>query len=82
MGGLKKTIVAGCNELLLSRIGEEIASQLLAGEAIKRHVLVEGANHVVAIGGNVVILIAMVADGVGIADEIEPVNGQALAKVE
>ena len=81
MGGLKESIVASCDKLLLGRVWEEVASQLLSGEAIKWHVFVKGANDIVAIRRDVVILIAVVTNGVGVADEVEPVACKPLSKV-
>ncbi len=35
----------GCDALLERRVGEEVTGDLLEGELIERHVLVEGVDH-------------------------------------
>ena len=42
---------------------------------------VEGVDHVVAIEGDVAVVVAVVAGGVGVPDEVEPVLGEPLAEV-
>ena len=81
VGRLEEAVVAGGHELLSGGIGKEISGQLLPGELVKRHILVESSNDVVAIRGDVVILIAVVTDRVGIADKVEPVDRETFAEV-
>jgi len=54
---------------------------LLDDEPIERHVLVEGADHVVTIRRDVAVIVAMNAGRVGIAHQVEPVHGHPLAVV-
>ena len=79
MGGLEEAVVAGGDELELGGIWEEVSGELFAGELIEGEVFVERADDVIAVRGDVVILIAVVTNGVGIADEVEPVDGHAFA---
>ena len=57
---------------------DEIARELKHGEPIERHVVEERLDHPVAIRRDAVVLIAVVTDRVGIANEIEPPGGQSL----
>ena len=57
---------------------DDIASQLQDGEPIERDVVEERLDHPVAIGRDAVVLIAVVADRVGVADEVEPPGSQPL----
>ncbi len=61
-------------------VGEEIAGELFTGELVEGHVLVEGVYDPVAVRGDIVVLIAVVADRIGVADEVEPVAGHAFTE--
>ena len=50
-------------------------------ELVEGKVLIEGADDVVAVGRDVVILIAVIAHGVGVADKVEPIHRHAFAEV-
>ena len=76
-----EAVVAGGDELLGGGVGEEVAGELFAGELVEGFVLIEGVNHVVAVGEDALILVAMEADGVGEAGDVEPPDGHALAEV-
>ena len=54
---------------------------MLTGELIEGEVLVKRTNHIVPIGRDVVSLVSMIPHGVGEADEVEPVDGEAFRKV-
>ena len=61
---------------------ESVAADVLDDELVVRQVDVEGADHVVAIAecvGDVVV--ELVSGGLGVADQVEPVPGPALAVV-
>ena len=60
---------------------EQVAGQLLPGHHVKRLVLVERPDDVVAERIDVDRNVSVVTDGVGIADEVQPVNGHPLAEV-
>ena len=70
MSGLQETVIPRSDFLLSRGIGKQITGQLLTGELIKRHILIKGIDHPVAVWGNVVWLVAMVADGIGVANKI------------
>ena len=81
VGSLQQAVVSGGDLLPFTAVLNQVAGELLPGELVERHIPVKGANHIVAIGGDVVILVSVVAHCVGESDEVEPVDGQALAKV-
>ena len=59
---------------------EEIAGDLLADEAVERHVVVDRTDHPVAVAPGIgLLVVAFVAVGLGIADDIEPVPRLSLA---
>ena len=65
--------VVGRGDALIERVaGEEITAELLAREAVKRHVLREGPDHPIAVGPHRHLLVAVVADRIGVAHQIEP----------
>ena len=70
---------AGCNLLRKSRIGQQIASDLLDGELVERQVAIEGADHPIAPRPHLFSRIYLVAVRIGVAGGIEPVDGHALA---
>ena len=55
---------------------DQVAGQLQQGEPVERQIVEEGGNHPITIGRGVVGLIAVIAHGVGIADEVEPPGSQ------
>ena len=63
--------------LALAR-ADEVAGQLQLREPVERHVVEERLDHPVAIGRDAVGLVAVVADGVGVADDVEPPGRQPL----
>ena len=81
MGGLQETVVTRGNFLPLAGIFQEVAGELFARELVEGKVLIEGANDVVSVGRDVVILIAVIAHGVGVADKVEPIHRHAFAEV-
>ena len=81
VGSLKQTVVTSCHLLLLRRIRQQVTCELFDRELVKRQVAIEGINHVISIRRHIVILIAVVANRVRIAHQIEPVNCHALAVV-
>ena len=78
---LQQAVVAGGDFLPSSGVRQEVSGELLLGELVKGGVVVEGLDDVVPVGRDVVVLISMVADGVGEAHQVEPVDGHALTEV-
>ena len=74
---LVEAIVAGGDLLFNGGVGQKVAGDLLDGEGVVRLVLIKGLDDVVAVGGGVAFLIAMVTHSVGVANGIEPGNGHA-----
>ncbi|MFM1944909.1 MAG: hypothetical protein RI897_3891 [Verrucomicrobiota bacterium] len=80
VGGLEEAVIAGGDFLGGGGIGEEVAGELFTGELVEGHVVIEGVDDPIAVGGDIVVLIAVVADRIGVADEVEPVGGHAFTK--
>ncbi len=71
---------AGRDDGRLVAVGEFVARELLDDEAVKRLVLIERADHPVAIFPRMGLgLISLVAAGLGVAGHVEPVTSPALA---
>ena len=81
VGSLQQAVVPRGDFLPFAAVIDQVAGELLPGELVERHILVKGANHIVAIGGDVVILVSMVAHRVSESDEVEPVDGEAFPEV-
>ena len=81
VGGLEQAVVARGDELAGGRLGEQVSSELFAGELIEGKVIVERVDHPVAVGRDAVVLVPVVADGVGEANQVEPVRGHSLSVV-
>ena len=60
---------------------EQVAGELLDREPVERLVGVERANHVVAKEVEVDVVVAVIAGGVGEADQVEPEDRHPLAEV-
>ena len=80
LGGLQEPVVAGGDPLLRRGIRQEVARELHGRELVEGQVAVEGADHVVAIAPHRARVVAVVAGAVGIAHEVEPIGGHALAE--
>ena len=78
---LVDTVEGGGDVVFQGGIFEKISGELLGDKLIVGFVLVEGIDDVVAVRSDVADLVAVVAGGVGIAGEVEPEDGHALAKV-
>ena len=63
---------------LHTRIGQQIAGNLLERKTVKAFVRIETLDHPVAIRPNIARVVAVIADGVGKPHEIEPAHGHAL----
>ena len=74
-------VVAGRDELLGRGIRDQIAGELFAGEDVKGLVPVEGVDDVIAIRKDALVLVAVESDGVGVARDVEPPDGQTFAEV-
>jgi hypothetical protein len=74
-------VVARCNFLLSRWVRKQIPCELFDGELIEWFVGVERRDHVLPEGRDAHFLIAVVSDGVGIANQVQPPHGHALAKV-
>ncbi len=60
--------------------GQQVAGQLLAGELIQRHVVVERIDHVIAIGRDVVVLVTVISNRVGESHQVQPIDCHAFTK--
>ena len=63
------------------RVGQEVAGDLLEGEAVEGLVVVEALDDPVAVGPDVAGVVAVVADRVGEPHHVEPADRHALAVV-
>ena len=77
--GLGVAMEGSSRELILGRVGQQIAGHLLDGELIKGKITVKGANHPVAIGPDGAGRIIGVSGTVGIARQIQPLPRPMLA---
>ena len=75
-----ESIETSRDELLGGGIFQQITRKLLGDEFVERLVLIEGLDDVIAIRKNSDILIAVVADGVGKTNDIEPRDRHALTE--
>ena len=71
----------GGDALLPSRVGQQIARQLLDGEGVVRLVLIESVDHPVAPQPHEAHAIEMIAAGVRVAGQVQPVDGHPFAVV-
>ena len=69
---------AGCDPLRPAGIGQEIAGELLHDEAVVGHVAGEGVDHPVAPRPLRPLLVVVVAVGVGVAGDVEPLQRHPL----
>ena len=76
-----EAIKARRHELLRSRIRQQISRQLFANELVVRFVVVERLDDVVAIGKDVLALVAVETDRVGKSHHIQPRHRHALTVV-
>ena len=76
---LEQTVVTRGHQLLIGRSLEQVATQLFPGELIEGKITVEGVDHVIAVRRGGVVLVSMVPDGAGKADQIQPVGGHSFA---
>ena len=67
------------HKLLERRLRQQVAGDLLDGELVERQVAVQGVDHPVAVAPNDAQRIGAVAFAIGIARQIEPDSGPALA---
>ena len=72
-------VEAGGQDLFVRRIRQKITGQLLDGELIERHVVVERTNHPVAPGPHRTLAVTLIAVGVGVACRLQPVPRHAFA---
>ena len=76
-----KTIECGSESLLVGGVGQHISRQLPRNELVVWHVLIDGGNHPIAIWPYVAIPIGLVAMGIGITRQVEPMGCDPLAKL-
>ena len=79
LGGEDEAVVGAGDACFVGNIGQQIASDLFDGESVEAFIRVEGADNVVAIWRDVSGVVGVIASGVGVADEVEPPHGHALA---
>ena len=78
--GLAVQAVEGRGQALLAgRLGQEVPRQLPGHEVVPGEVVVEGADDPVAPGPDAALDVALVAVGVRVARDVEPLAGHALA---
>ena len=76
-----EAVVAGRHFLFFGRARQQVAGKLLPRERIEGLVGVEGLDHVIAVGEDPLVLVAMEADGVGEAGDIQPPHRHAFTEV-
>ena len=81
LGRLQQSVVAGGDALRVRRAGQQVAGQLLGGEAVEGQVGVPGSDHPVAVAPHRARVVAVVPDAVGVAHEVEPEERHPLAEV-
>ena len=75
---LEQSVVARRDLLVDRRRGQQVSRQLLRRETVERHVVAQGPDDPVAIGGDVVLLVAVITHRAGVPHQVEPVRRQAL----
>ena len=70
---------AAGDALIASRIGQKVPGQLLNGEPVECHVVVERLDHPFTPEPHEARAIEMIAAGIGVAGQVEPHLGHALA---
>ena len=73
------TLEAGRDALVLGRVREQVAGELLDGELVERLVTVEGLHDPVAVRPHLAVGVEVQAVRVGIAGGVEPVAGAVFA---
>ena len=76
-----QAIVAARGQLFFGRVRQQVAGELLSGEHVERLVAIERVDDVVAVGEDALVLVAVVADRVGEAGDIQPPDRHAFAEV-
>ena len=79
LGRLQEAVVARGDPLLEAGVGQEVPRELLGGEAVERQIAVEGRHDPVAVAPHRPGVVAVVADAVRVAHEVEPERGHPLA---
>ena len=74
-----QAVETGGNELLPGGMGQEIAGELLPGELIERLVVIVGVDHIIPVGKNALVLVAVIPHGIAEADHIQPGHRHAFA---
>ena len=78
LGGENEAVVGTRDELRVGAVGKQITGDLLDGELVEAFVLLERADHPVAPRPDGHGVVAVVADGVGVAHLVQPPDGEAL----
>ena len=71
-------VEAGRDFLVERGVGQQVAGDLLDGEAIEGHVLIKGVDHPVTPSPHGSLAVCLIAVGVGIAGRVQPANRHAL----
>ena len=79
LGRLQQPVVPGGDPLVAARVGQQVARELRGREAVERQVAVPRVHHPVAVAPHRPRVVAVVADAVGVAHEVEPEERHALA---
>ncbi len=69
----------GGNDVVDGRLRQHVTGNLANGEGIKGHVVIEGPNHPVSVGPDLPGAILLITVGIGVAGQVEPAAGPALA---
>ena len=78
---LQQPIVARRDLLLIRRVRQQVAGDLLDREFGERLVLVERIDHPIAVHPHAPIVVAVIARGISVTDHVEPVDRHAFAEM-
>ena len=71
--GCVAAMESGSDQLVHRRVGQQVAGDLLHGEAVERQVAIEGVDDPVAIGPHLAVVVDVDAVRVGVARRVQPV---------
>ena len=80
-GGDIASVEAGCHELRLCGLREEVPGELLDGELVERQVIVKRLNDPIAEREGLPLIVEVHAVGVAIAGDIEPMTRHLFPEV-
>ena len=80
LSGLQQAVIAGSDLLPIGGFRNQITGEVLDHELIIRQVFIEGFNDIVPVSGDFHEIVAVVSDGVGVTDQIQPMHRHSFAK--